>query len=160
MALSRGGAGRVRLSRWRRGLVAATSSLSLGLGVVALGGAVGGAAAGAATPVIAHGTQGGSEVTVQLGGAFFITLLPPDPCSPAQVAAFGCIDVVPGVLQVFGLGPAHLAPVLPISVAINNQYEVTLFPPGSCSIGSGLALCRDVIPGVVQTLGIAALPSL
>jgi hypothetical protein len=159
MARSRGVAGLVRPGRWRRTLLAATSSLSLGVGVVALGAVGAGGPAGAAAPIVSHGTQGGSEITVQLGGAFFIELLPPDPCSPAQVAVLGCIDVVPGVLQVFGLGPVHLVSVLPISVAINNQYVVTLFPAGSCSIGAGLALCRDVIPGVVQTEGIPQLPS-
>jgi hypothetical protein len=159
MSLSRNGGGPSGPRRWRRAVLAAVSSLSLGVGVVALGG-VGAGAAGAARPAgTASGASGApaSDITVQLGAAFFITLLPPDPCSTAQVARLGCVDVIPGVLQVFGLGPVHLVSVLPISVDINNQYVVTLFPPGSCSIGSGLEGCRDVVPGVLQTQGIPQL---
>ena len=154
MSLSRNSGGSTGSGRWRRALLAAVSSLSLGVGVVALGGV---GTAGAARPTTAASGAGASDITIQVGAALFVTLLPPDPCSTAQVARLGCVDVIPGVLQVFGLVPVHLVSVVPISVAINNQYVVTLFPQGSCSIGSGLEGCRDVVPGVVQTQGIPQL---
>jgi hypothetical protein len=155
-------AGSAGPGRWRRVLLGlAAGSLSLSVGALVLDGAEAGAA-GAATPVSANGGNGafgGSETTIEVGSSFFITLLPPDPCTPAQVAVRGCIDVVPGVVQVFGLAPVHLVSLLPISVALINQYVATLLPPGPCSIGAvAFAQCRDVIPGVVQTQGLPHLP--
>lgn len=113
---------------------------ALGLTALAFPGATAGAT----------GIGGTSSISVQIGNDF-VVLIPSGPCTSADKAAFGCVDVVPGALQVFGFAAVHQVSGLPISVVIGATV-VTVFPLQPCSIGArAFAECVDVVPGVLQT---------